>query len=438
MTRRISGLVVAVVVALLSVLAVALPARAAVSVSLISSVYYAPDEWGNAYIVGEVRNTGDQTADFVRVTVAYRSAAGQVLGTELVYTEMDQLLPGEKSPFIHFFEPPAGFASHEITSVLADPAAEPPNRRFTTTITNRFTDASGLDHIVGQVRNDNTTTAEFVEQVFSLYDDGGQLVDARYEYVNTTDNAALAPGETGSFELVFIPHAPYTTVSVVSQSLTPPSGPSASPSPSASASPTASTGPSPSASPTPSGSPPAPGPPAPTLEAPAIATAGVLVTVSGFAAPGSQVELWGVTAPNATITRVNTPTVTADSSGRWAKQIRPLRNVNLQARVGSAASATRFIAVKTAVRQSVAPLAGCVVQVSGAVFEPKPGRTVFMRAVEAGRAVALGTGTVQADGRFLLRKPYACGRTLAVYTVIEGDAVNRPGATGTQAVVTRR
>ena len=204
------------------------------------------------------------------------------------------------------------------------------------------------------------------------------------------------------------------------------------PSPSSGASPSAPPSPSPTSTSSPSGAP-------VSLSAPSVATAGVLITVSGTAAPGAAVELWGVTAPNGTITRVNTPTVTADASGNWSKTIRPLRNVNLQARVGSAMSATRFIAVKTDVSESVAALAGCVVQVSGRVFEPKPGRTVFVRAVDAaGRTVSLGTGTVQSDGRFLLRKPYSCGTTLRVYTVIEGDAVNRPGSTATKTVTTRR
>jgi len=160
--------------------------------------------------------------------------------------------------------------------------------------------------------------------------------------------------------------------------------------------------------------------------------------VFGQAAPGAQVELWGVTAPSGTITRVNTPTVTADNNGNWVKQIRPLRNVNLQARVGETRSGTRFIAVKTDVTQSVSALAGCIVQVSGRVFEPKPGRTVFIRAINStGSTVSLGTGTVQSDGRFLLREAYRCAEVLRVYTVIEGDAANRPGATGTQGVVTR-
>ncbi|HVE63598.1 MAG TPA: plastocyanin/azurin family copper-binding protein [Mycobacteriales bacterium] len=176
---------------------------------------------------------------------------------------------------------------------------------------------------------------------------------------------------------------------------------------------------------------------APTLNAPTTAVAGVLIAVSGTAAPGALVELFGVTAPNGTLRKVND--TTADASGNWVRTIRPLRNVNLQARVGEAFSATRFIAVSTAVRQSVSPLAGCVVQVSGAVFEPKPGATVFIRAIDgAGRTVSLGTGSVQSDGRFLLRKPFACGQALRVYTVIEGDNVNRPGATGTQTITTRR
>jgi len=178
---------------------------------------------------------------------------------------------------------------------------------------------------------------------------------------------------------------------------------------------------------------------APTISAPATATAGVLTTVSGTAPPGAEVALWGVTAPNGTMTRVNTPAAVADSSGAWSKTIRPLRNVTLQARVGSAGSATRFIAVSTAVHQSVAALSGCVVQVSGSVFEPKPGASVFIRALDAGgNTVSLGSGVVQRDGRFLLRRAQTCGQRLAVYTVISGDNVNRPGATTSQAITTRR
>ncbi|HVF19094.1 MAG TPA: plastocyanin/azurin family copper-binding protein [Mycobacteriales bacterium] len=206
-----------------------------------------------------------------------------------------------------------------------------------------------------------------------------------------------------------------------------------SPSPGASSfTPTPGTTHSHSASPLPSGS-----SQPPTLVAPTTAVAGVVVAVSGTAAPGALVEVFGVTAPNATLLKVNE--TTADSAGNWSRTIRPLRNVNLQARSGGQVSPTRFIAVRTAVRESVAALAGCVVQVSGSVFEPKPGRTVFLRAVDStGRTVSLGTGTVQSDGRFLLRRPYPCGQTLRVYAVIEGDNVNRPGATGTQTVSTRR
>ena len=180
-------------------------------------------------------------------------------------------------------------------------------------------------------------------------------------------------------------------------------------------------------------------PDGPTLAAPVLATAGVVIRIGGSARPGSLVELWGVTAPNRTITRVNTPAVRADANGVWQMAIRPLRNVTLQARVGSLGSPTRFTAVRTNVVQSVSPLAGCVVQVSGAVFEPKPGATVYMRAVtSSGSTITLGTGAVQRDGRFLLRRAFPCGATLRVYTVIAGDAVNRPGSTPTQRVTTRR
>lgn len=176
-----------------------------------------------------------------------------------------------------------------------------------------------------------------------------------------------------------------------------------------------------------------------TLTAPATAVAGQVVTLTGSAAPGATVELFGVTAPAGTLTRVNGTDPVADSTGTWRRTVRFLRNVNLQARVGNVRSATRFVAVSTAVTQSAAALPGCVVQSSGRVFEPKPGASVFVRArTAAGVVVQVGTGVVQADGRFLVRKPYTCGTTLSVYAVISGDAANRPGGSPAVVVTTRR
>lgn len=179
--------------------------------------------------------------------------------------------------------------------------------------------------------------------------------------------------------------------------------------------------------------------PAPTLSAPATAVAGVVTRVSGTARPGATVELWGVTAPAATLTRIATAAVTADQNGSWATTIRPLRNVNLQAREGDLRSTTRYIAVATALTQSVSALSGCVVQISGRSFEPKPGATVFVRArTLSGSTVELGRALVVLDGRYLLRRVYPCGQSLTVYSVVAGDAVNRPGASIVSQVQTRR
>jgi len=176
-----------------------------------------------------------------------------------------------------------------------------------------------------------------------------------------------------------------------------------------------------------------------TLTAPTTAIAGQVVTLTGTAAPSATVELFGVTAPNGTLTRVNGTDAVADSTGAWQRQVRFLRNVNLQARVGNVRSVTRFVAVSTAVTQSAAALPGCLVQSAGRVFEPKPGASVFVRArTAAGTTVQVGTGIVQSDGRYLVRKPYACGAFLSVYAVISGDAVNRPGGSPAVAVTTRR
>ncbi|HVF20791.1 MAG TPA: hypothetical protein VNA14_11180 [Mycobacteriales bacterium] len=176
-----------------------------------------------------------------------------------------------------------------------------------------------------------------------------------------------------------------------------------------------------------------------TLVAPVTAVAGVPLRVAGRAAPGASVQIWGVTAPSATLTRVGVAAATADSGGAWAVTVRPLRNVTLQARVGELRSGTRYIAVSTALTQTVTALSGCVLQVAGRSFEPKPGAVVDVRArTAAGTKVDVGRVVVGSDGRFLLRRARPCSQSLSVYSVIAGDAVNRAGASAAASVLTRR
>jgi hypothetical protein len=51
------------------------------------------------HIVGEVQNNSDTPVAFVKVVATLYDDAGQVVGTDFTYTEIDLIPPGGKSPF---------------------------------------------------------------------------------------------------------------------------------------------------------------------------------------------------------------------------------------------------------------------------------------------------------------------------------------------------
>src|SRR5688572_22733179 len=63
---------------------------------------------GSLHLVGEVANNTQSTVEFVKVIVSYYAADGALVATDYTYTEMDELGPGETSPFdILTIDPPA-------------------------------------------------------------------------------------------------------------------------------------------------------------------------------------------------------------------------------------------------------------------------------------------------------------------------------------------
>ncbi len=84
----------------------------------VSGVTVAPDEFGELRIIrvtGIVQNTGSETAELIKVTFAAFDSAGDLETVENELTELDQIAPGETSPFeILVFELDAEPASFRI------------------------------------------------------------------------------------------------------------------------------------------------------------------------------------------------------------------------------------------------------------------------------------------------------------------------------------
>ncbi len=84
----------------------------------VSDVTVAPDEFGELRIIrvrGIVQNIGSKTAELIKVTFAAFDSAGDLETVENELTELDQIAPGETSPFeILVFELDAEPASFRI------------------------------------------------------------------------------------------------------------------------------------------------------------------------------------------------------------------------------------------------------------------------------------------------------------------------------------
>jgi hypothetical protein len=225
---------------------------AGAAITVVSSVVYNDDLDGDV-LVGELQNTGTEAAGLVTVDVQWLDSGGAVIDSDSTSSTVEVIPPApayNKSPFRARVSPPLGYADYRLITTPTDPIAAL-NHNFTVTVTDRFDDADSYHHLKGTVKNNNTTTAEFVSVVASLYGADGKIDDQAVEL--SSSNASLAPGATGTFEVISDSTArPYSTYAILAQSSTPGTAPVESPSPSASSST------SPTPSPTATGTSPSP------------------------------------------------------------------------------------------------------------------------------------------------------------------------------------
>jgi hypothetical protein len=203
-------------------------ATAAPVLRLLSATQWGPDSIGFEHAVGEIVNNGPGVASLVEVDLDFFNKTGTLLSTDFTFALVDDMYPGDRSPFEDAFIPPSGYDHFRVTSITSA-LSSPPNHNFTTTVTNQFVDSIGESHIVGTVRNNNLTTAQFVEPVFTFYNAAGQAVASDFTFVNTGATSSIAAGGTAAFEEILNTSDPrfpkFTTFRILTQSSTPPNIP---------------------------------------------------------------------------------------------------------------------------------------------------------------------------------------------------------------------
>lgn len=195
-----------------------------VSASIVSSSHWT-DSAGYMHVVGDVVNNGAQNEQFVEIDATYYNGSNTVIGTDFTFSTLDTLSPGEKSPFMLLFDPSTypGYDHYVLGPVTAQTAGAP-SQLFTTAVTSDTVDISGYEHLVGTVFNRNSTSADYVEPVFTFYGADGSVVDGDFTFINTGSTSTLPPCSSAAFELIRTPDAPsFSTYAVISQSSSAPS-----------------------------------------------------------------------------------------------------------------------------------------------------------------------------------------------------------------------
>jgi hypothetical protein len=152
---------------------------------------------GTLRLVGEVVNRSGATVTFVKVIVSYYDAGGALIATDSGYTELDELLPEEMSPFeVLTLDAPTGIAQYE-TFVEFDRARREPLRGFDVSLGSVRTNSVGSLRITGEVRNNTAVEAEFVRVIAALYDGNGTVirVDSTYAERDTIPAGGRSPFE---------------------------------------------------------------------------------------------------------------------------------------------------------------------------------------------------------------------------------------------------
>lgn len=170
---------------------------------------------GSLWFLGEVVNPTNVAVEHVAVRVSLTDAGGQELDSGLVYTVLDLIPPGGRSPFgLLFPGRPAGLASFQTALVSAEPVAALGERAPDLTVTEHTGGPAGTFYrVTGKVQNTGEVAVEEVLVVITLYDAQGAVTGFRAQ----TLHLHLEPGATVPFDVRVIPSGGTARYSVAAQ-----------------------------------------------------------------------------------------------------------------------------------------------------------------------------------------------------------------------------
>lgn len=149
------------------------------------------------HVVGVIQNDGTKNLKYVKVNATFYDKSNNVVDSDFTYAYMDILTPQEKSPFDVLVSDPANYDRCELSLSYSETTDVPFQGLKIQGVTHRLGNY-GYYYIDGEVKNDGTSKAEYVEIVATLYDSNGKIIDADFTFTNSDINV----GQTSSFEFM--------------------------------------------------------------------------------------------------------------------------------------------------------------------------------------------------------------------------------------------
>lgn len=168
------------------------------TVSILGSTSFS-DSIGYLHVAGEVRNDSQTPVNYVQVTATFYDSANTVVATGFSFTNIGTLRPGEKSPFqiaLTDNSQISKVATYKLSVSAGSSTAKPAYLKLN--VGDHFIDSIGYYHLVGEVTNQGTTAANYVQVAAAFYDGSGKIVNTSFSFTRDTN---IAPGQTSPFEL---------------------------------------------------------------------------------------------------------------------------------------------------------------------------------------------------------------------------------------------
>lgn len=187
----------------------ALPADAVI-LGLMSDNSFT-DDFNTFNLVGEVRNDASVDVGEAHIAVTFYDSTGTVIGSADGLTILEVIPPGETSPFLITLSRPVGLDSYSLRAV-ARPVKATASAQLAVSQVKRFEDEAGFFHIKGVVENTGRVLSERTKIVAMIYGRDNNIINLGFTY---SDPPTLAPGDQGTYEVIFTYYPKYVSQKVL-------------------------------------------------------------------------------------------------------------------------------------------------------------------------------------------------------------------------------